>query len=233
MRKSSGGFGRPDINALQSALRLEDNDKVKELPLCDDFMKKYTEYFKTPERFIVGDGKIVVLKPKEPEPARIAGQLAVARSAADKQEQEQEDAVMTLKTPVRVEDEDYGYMVECKTFEEYARAMQFPDPTDVVIPIGTQNLIAGLINEGKIDISEAFSTCRNNYQYDDRGREYIEFPSEAEMIDILKTCKSYKGADSTRMADQLAAARHQAAQERSENRKERSVVHDNYRCCCH
>ena len=167
--------------------------------------------------------KITMGGATEQEAANHARQIceALTNGTPDK------DAVMPLKTPVRVEDEDYGYMVECKTFEEYARAMQFPDPTDVVIPIGTQNLITDLINEGKIDISEAFSTCRNNYQYDNRGREYIEFPSEAEMIDILKTCKSYKRADPTRMADQLAAARHQAAQERSENRKERSAVHDN------
>ena len=38
MRKSSEGYGRPDINALQSALRLEDIERVKELPLCDDLI---------------------------------------------------------------------------------------------------------------------------------------------------------------------------------------------------
>lgn len=59
--------------------------------LSDDLMEKYTDYFKAPERFIVGDGKIVVLKPKEPEPTRMADQLAAARSEADKQGKEQGD----------------------------------------------------------------------------------------------------------------------------------------------
>ena len=59
--------------------------------LSDDLMKKYTEYFKAPERFIVGDGKIVVLKPKEPEPPRMSDQLAAARSEVDKQGKGQDD----------------------------------------------------------------------------------------------------------------------------------------------
>ena len=58
--------------------------------LSDDLMEKYTEYFKMPERFIVGDGKLVVLKPKEIEPARMADQLAAA-TATKEQEAKQDE----------------------------------------------------------------------------------------------------------------------------------------------
>jgi len=58
--------------------------------LSDDLMEKYTEYFKMPERFIVGDGKLVVLKPKELEPARMADQLAAA-TATKEQEAKQDE----------------------------------------------------------------------------------------------------------------------------------------------
>lgn len=58
--------------------------------LSDDLMKKYNDYFKAPERFIVGDGKIVVLKPKELEPTRMADQLAAA-TATKEQEAKQDE----------------------------------------------------------------------------------------------------------------------------------------------
>lgn len=58
--------------------------------LSDNLMEKYTEYFKMPERFIVGDGKLVVLKPKEFEPARMADQLAAA-TATKEQEAKQDE----------------------------------------------------------------------------------------------------------------------------------------------
>ena len=100
--------------------------------------------------------------------------------------------VCQFKTPVRVEDEESGYLVECKSFMDYAKAMMYPNPTYVVIPVDTQNLITTLINRGKIDIKEALGTCSQNYHYDDCGRDYIEFPDAREMLNLLRSCKSYR-----------------------------------------
>lgn len=38
MRKRSERYGRPDVSRLQTAIRLEDIERVKSLPLCDDLI---------------------------------------------------------------------------------------------------------------------------------------------------------------------------------------------------
>lgn len=131
--------------------------------------------------------------------------------------------VVNFRTPIHVDDEDFS--TECKNFVEYAKAMQLPDPTYVVMPMDTQNLVTTLVNDGKVDAFEALSTVAFNFQYDAQGREYIEFPKPEEMRTLLKSCKSYK-EESVRMADQLAEARKQAEQEHSENREDRGKAQD-------
>ena len=131
--------------------------------------------------------------------------------------------VVNFTTPIHIDDEDFS--TECKNFLEYAKAMQLPDPTYVVMPMDTQNLVTTLVNDGKVDAFEALSTVAFHFKYDEQGREYIEFPKPEEMRALLKSCKSYK-EESVRMADQLAEARKQAEQEHSESREDKDKAQD-------
>lgn len=59
MRKSSERYGRPDISDLQTAIRLEDVERAKALPLCDDLILEALPTDRTrPMLFLLENGLI-------------------------------------------------------------------------------------------------------------------------------------------------------------------------------
>ena len=59
MRKSSERYGRPDISDLQTAIRLEDIERAKALPLCDDLILEALPTDRTrPMLFLLENGLI-------------------------------------------------------------------------------------------------------------------------------------------------------------------------------
>ena len=79
--------------------------------------------------------------------------------------------VVNFTTPIHIDDEDFS--TECKNFLEYAKAMQLPDPTYVVMPMDTQNLVTTLVNDGKVDAFEALSTVAFHFQYQSHLNAYV------------------------------------------------------------
>lgn len=59
MRKSSERYGRPDVSDLQTAIRLEDIERAKALPLCDDLILEALPTDRTrPMLFLLENGLI-------------------------------------------------------------------------------------------------------------------------------------------------------------------------------
>lgn len=88
-----------------------------------------------------------------------------------------------LNIPVRI-DLDMDEPYEAKSFRQYARIMQYPDPTRVELSSETADLITDAVNNG-LDIWTAYRALCSDYHYDERGREYIEFPEPDKAQEIL------------------------------------------------
>lgn len=88
--------------------------------------------------------------------------------------------------PVTVRyDEDHA--VECKTFRAYCSAMMWPDPTYVKMSDETEKLVTRLFNERRIKLFDALETYHDSgYQYDDIGREFIQLPEPARVLELLR-----------------------------------------------
>lgn len=92
-------------------------------------------------------------------------------------------AEKTLTIPVRI-DLDVNEFYEARSFRQYAKIMQYPDPTRVELNSETADLITDAVNNG-LDIWTAYCALCSDYHYDERGREYIEFPEPDKAREIL------------------------------------------------
>lgn len=110
-----------------------------------------------------------------------------------------------FKTPIKVtlEYDEYGedLVRYAHTFLDYARTLQYPDPTFIQMSNEVNNLVVQLVNEGKVTVREAMRigshwyfnadgkldvhSFKCHYTFDDHGREGILFPSVDRMAQLL------------------------------------------------
>ena len=87
-----------------------------------------------------------------------------------------------LITPIH--NEEYDMMID--TFRKYAQSMMYPDPTCVVMSAETEAVATKAVNDG-MDIYTVFSSLKGEYEYDDDGCEYVEFPEAEKAKQIIGT----------------------------------------------
>lgn len=90
-----------------------------------------------------------------------------------------------LNKPVFVPSDYDDSLIRCETFGEYVRKTMLPDPTYVILPEETEDLITDMVNAGSIHIRDAIRIVSRNYRYDDDGKEYIEFPEPLRMKQLI------------------------------------------------
>lgn len=89
-----------------------------------------------------------------------------------------------LNKPEQLELEENEISV-CQTFCSYARAMQYPEPTELLLPISTEVVMALAINRGILNCREAYKACEDGYEFTDSGRECIRMKTPSQVLETM------------------------------------------------